>query len=108
CASRPRMVAGCLYWKPQEPAQREMPAIHCPEMSQLAGLKPPGVPGALGGLTSDAVVPPASSGGHGASMNLSYLPSVKAAFKYRLQRAEGFHDRSASAPRTRTRSALAR
>src|SRR5690606_5228780 len=102
------MLAGCLYWKPHEPARRDTPAIHWPETSQLGGLNPPGVPGALGGLASEAAVPPASSGGHGASGKLTYLPSVRAAFTYSCQCRFGFHDRSASAPRTRTFPALAR
>src|SRR5690606_13901339 len=65
-------------------------------------------PGALGGLAPEAAVPPASSGGHGASGKLTYLPSVRAAFTYSCQCRFGFHERSAAAPRTRTFSALAR
>ena len=33
-----------------------MPGSHWPEISQKAGLKPPGVPGALGGLAAVAAV----------------------------------------------------
>lgn len=49
-----------------------MPGSHCPEMSQNGGLKPPGVPGALGGFSGLAAGPPDSSGGHGAFGNLTY------------------------------------
>ena len=63
-------VAGLLTSAPKENDHFETPGRRWPDMSQLAGLTPPAVPGALGVCPGNAVVPPDSSGGHGASTNL--------------------------------------
>jgi hypothetical protein len=47
-------------------------------MSHEAGLSAPATPGAPGTCVPVTVVPPDSSGGQGAAVNLVYLASVKA------------------------------